>query len=551
MGVDSPPTDNLTMKRMPGALTEQAFDLLILGGGITGAGVALDASLRGLRVALIDKGDFASGTSSISSKLVHGGLRYLEHGEIHLVYEALRERGRLLSNAPHLVWPLRFVLPFYRGERVPPWKWRAGLLLYDLLAGSSNIHRARACPVRSLEREFPGLLRTGLLGGAEYWDAQMDDARLCLEVLRTASKQGLKAANYVEAVGFEKSAGRIVGVHALDRLTGSGTAQAVRSEPDGLRRSASGQQTLTIRARQVLNATGPWADSIRKLAGEEGGPLLRPTKGVHLIAPGLFADRETGFLLLHPADGRVFFVLPWLGKTVIGTTDTECAESPDQLSITAEDVRYLLEGYNHYFAPPLAEADLLGRFVGLRPLLQGNRNNPSALSREYHLSLSPAGLLTVAGGKYTTFRRMAETITDLVVRRLGLSRRCRTKTFRLDGTPPGDWPLFREATVQSLVRSSGLEPASARHLVNRYGRRAADVVALGRGQPELWQPVVPGEPDLRVEFLFHREHEMAILPEDYLLRRTRLGLFHLHLLQEQQEQPFSGNNLTTTFVQIK
>lgn len=497
------------MQRSLDALTERCFDLLILGGGITGAGVALDASLRGLSVALIDKGDFASGTSSISSKLVHGGLRYLEHGGFHLVYEALHERGRLLRNAPHLVWPLRFILPFYQGSRVPAWKWRAGLLLYDLLAGASNIHRARACSLDSLRREFPDLRPAGLLGGAEYWDGQMDDARLCLEVLRTASCQGLTAANHVEAVGFEKQSGRISGVHAIDRLTG---------------------RSLTIRSRQVLNATGPWGDAVRRLAGEEAGPLLRPTKGVHLVAPD--RRRSAAFLLLHPADGRVFFVLPWLGKTLIGTTDTKSDESPDRLQVTPADVQYLLEGHNHYFDPPLREGDLLGRFVGVRPLLQGNQDDPSALSREYHLSLSPAGLLTVAGGKYTTYRRMAETITDTVLQQMSLSRRCRTRTFPLDGAPRCDWHRYRQAEVESLKRKQGLDPDFARHLVNRYGRRVEDIKALGQVQAELWEPIVPGEPDLRVEFLFHQQQEMASLPEDYLLRRTRLGLFHPHLLQQ-------------------
>ncbi len=497
------------MKRDIGALMERGFDLLILGGGITGAGVALDASLRGLSVALIDKGDFASGTSSVSSKLIHGGLRYLEHGDFHLVYEALHERSRLLRNAPHQVWPLRFILPFYQGSAVPRWKWRAGLLLYDLLAGSGNIHRARACSVRSLRHEFPDLRPAGLLGGAEYWDAQMDDARLCLEVLRTASCHGLTAANHVEAVGFEKESGRITAVAALDHLTG---------------------RPLTIRARQVLNATGPWGDAVRKLAGEDAGPLLRPTKGVHLIAPG--RGHTAGFLLQHPADGRVFFVLPWLGKMVVGTTDTECDQSPDQLQVTPADVQYLLDGHNHYFQPPLCQEDLLGRFVGVRPLAQGNQTDPSALSREYHLALSPAGLLTVSGGKYTTFRRMAETITDTVLRQLGRPQPCRTRTFRVDGTPRSDWTRFRLAAVEALKQQQGLDTESARHLVQRYGRRIEDIQTLGQDRPELWQPIVAGEPDLRVEFLYHRDQEMAVLPADYLLRRTRLGLFHPQLLQQ-------------------
>src|SRR5438105_2205811 len=209
------------MKRTLEALTDGTFDLLILGGGITGAGVALDAALRGLRVALIDKGDFASGTSSISSKLVHGGLRYLEHGDLRLVYEALHERRLLLRNAPHLVHPLRFIVPFYRGSRVPPWQWRLGLALYDLLAGEGNLRRSRGLRRPALCRAFPTLSPDGLLGGAEYYDAQMDDARLCIEVVRTAARHGAVVANYVEATAFEMQGGRIAAVRAVDRAGGA------------------------------------------------------------------------------------------------------------------------------------------------------------------------------------------------------------------------------------------------------------------------------------------------------------------------------------------
>src|SRR3954470_12452656 len=235
------------MKRSIRALTERGFDLLILGGGITGAGVALDAVLRGLRVALIDKGDFASATSSVSSKLVHGGLRYLEHGQLHLVYEALHERRRLLHNAPHLVWPLRFVVPFYADSRVPPWMWRLGLLMYDVLAGRDNLRRGRPLPRQRLRTEFPGLQADGLLGGGEYTDAQMDDARLCLEVVRTAARLGAVVANHVEAVAFERIGGLVRQVRGVDRVTG---------------------REVHLSGEVVLNATGPWCDHVRRLAGE-------------------------------------------------------------------------------------------------------------------------------------------------------------------------------------------------------------------------------------------------------------------------------------------
>src|SRR5262249_43524018 len=319
-------------------LADGLFDLLILGGGITGAGVALDAALRGWRVALIDKGDFASGTSSVSSKLVHGGLRYLEHGDFVLVYEALHERRRLLANAPHLVHPLRFVLPFYAGARVPPWKWRLGLALYDLLAGSNNLRRHQGLSLRRLQKEFPDLQRTGLRGGAEYYDAGMDDARLCLEVIHSAARLGACVANYVEAIAFEQRGGEIRGVRVLDRAGGA---------------------EYVMRARQVLNATGPWVDAVCRLAGEERSAQVQPTKGVHLILPG--KGLTAAFLLLPPADGRVFFVIPWLGKTVLGTTDTLSTEGPDGLTVTDADMAYLMEGYLCYFTP-LTQDRVLGSF---------------------------------------------------------------------------------------------------------------------------------------------------------------------------------------------
>jgi glycerol-3-phosphate dehydrogenase len=491
------------MKRMPEALTDGPFDLLVLGGGITGAGVALDAVLRGLRVALIDKGDFASGTSSLSSKLVHGGLRYLEHGDFHLVYEALHERGRLLRNAPHLVHPLRFVLPFHKGARVPSWKFRIGLVLYDILAGARNIRRSRAISLLRLRQEFPGLRPEGLYGGAEYFDAQMDDARLCLEVLRTAALHGAIVANYVEAIAFER---------------------------DGVRvRDHRGGREFSIAAKQVLNATGPWGDAVRRLAGDDNGSLLRPTKGVHLIVPdrGLAA----AFLLLHPADGRVFFVIPWMNKTLLGTTDTACDDSPDELTVTPADVEYLLDGFNHYFTSFLSSNDVLGSFAGLRPLMRARPSEPSDLSREFHIHTSPSGLLTVSGGKYTTYRHMAEIITDTVVRRLGLSRRCRTRSFRLDGAPEGPWDRFAPATIAVLTSRCHLDSEKARHLVARYGRRAVEVADYLDRDATLARPVVDGEPDVLAEFAYQRDHEMALMPADFLLRRTRLGLFHPELLR--------------------
>jgi glycerol-3-phosphate dehydrogenase len=495
------------MQRNVDAFKDGFFDLLILGGGITGAGVALDAILRGWRVALIDKGDFASGTSSVSSKLVHGGLRYLEHCDFRLVYEALHERRRLLENAPHLVHPLRFIIPFYKLSRIPPWKYRIGLLLYDLLAGRSNLHRSRRLDLGQMQHEFPGLRSAELLGGASYFDAQMDDARLCLEVVRTAALRGACVANYVEAVGFELRGGEIVGVDAVDRV---------------------GSAHLLIRARQVINATGPWSDAVCQLADDHSGPHLQLTKGVHLIA----SDRglSSAFLLLHPTDGRVFFIIPWMGKTLLGTTDTLWEQSPDALLVTEADRDYLLAGYNHYFSPALEGRDILNHFAGVRPLIRARAGEPSSLSREFRLYWSDSGLLTVAGGKYTTYRRMAEVITDAVARRLKHGGRSSTRNFALDGTPHEPWEQFEPSAARMLRSRYRLDEQSARHLVYRYGRRAEEVAAYLSRDPALAKPVVPGEPDLRAELPYQQDHEMAFYPTDHLLRRTRLGLFHPQLL---------------------
>jgi glycerol-3-phosphate dehydrogenase len=470
--------------------------------------VALDATLRGFRVALIDKGDFASGTSSVSSKLVHGGLRYLEHGHFRLVHEALHERRRLLENAPHLVRPLRFVLPFYHRARVRPWQWRIGLTLYDLLAGADKIRPSRVLTTERLRREFPDLRGEGLAGGAEYCDAAMDDARLCLEVLLTAARHGAIVANYIEAIGFVTQGGVVRGVRAVDHVGGA---------------------EFTVGASQVLNATGPWADAVGRLAGDPQAPYLRPTKGVHLLAPG--RGLNAAFLFLHPADGRVFFIIPWMGKTLIGTTDTLTDESPDALTVTPAEIAYLLDGHNHYLAPALTPADVLGTFAGLRPLIRDRPDEPARLSREFRLFASPTGLLTAVGGKYTTYRSMAETITDVVERRLGRRRPPRTARFPLDGAPPGGWEDFAPRATAELAQRWGLSEASAEHLVRRYGRHAADVCAYLEKQPALARAVVAGEPDLLVEFAYQRDAEMAVRPADFLLRRTRLGLFHPELLR--------------------
>jgi len=502
------------MKRQVEALTEETFDLCILGGGITGAGVALDAATRGWRVALIDKADFASGTSAASSKLIHGGLRYLEYGHFSLVHESLTERGRLLRNAPHLVEPLPFVLPFYEGQRLRPWQWRLGLTLYDFLAGRANLARSRPLSVRHLKRTYPNLRIAGLHGGTRYHDALMDDARVCLTVLKTAARHGAALANYVEAVEFEKTQGSIGGILAKDRLTG---------------------QSFLIRSRAVLNATGPWSDAVCRLAGDDGVPHLQPTKGVHLIVRDL--GHRSAFLLLHPRDGRVFFLIPWLGKTLIGTTDTQPEGSADSLQVLPEEIAYLLEGYNHHFQPPLGAGDIMGTFAGLRPLIRARPGEPSARSREFRLHVSPSGLVSAQGGKFTTFRQMAEDIVDFLGARLGKHRRCQTRTLPLVGTPKEPWPAYRTRMLTALTAQFPLTPGSIVHLLSRYGTEVESVLASMAGMPSGLQRVHPEEPDLIGEQAYQREEEMAVFPEDLFLRRSRIGMWRPELVRIAGDSP--------------
>jgi glycerol-3-phosphate dehydrogenase len=502
------------MQRHLEAFTEETFDLCIIGGGITGAGVALDAATRGWRVALVERGDFASGTSSASSKLVHGGLRYLEYGHFALVHEALEERGRLLRNAPHLVEPLPFVLPFYSGQRIAPWKWRLGLTLYDLLAGRANIARSRRLSRRQIQASMPSIRADHLLGGALFYDALMDDARLCLAVLQTASRHGAVLANCVEAVDFEKSQGTIVGVWATDR-----------SEPDAPARET---HRFLIRSRAVLNAAGPGADELCRLAGDAGTPHLQPTKGVHLIAPA--RGHGTACLLLHPRDGRVFFVIPWYGKTLIGTTDTFPEPGPNALQVEPGEIAYLLEAYNHYFEPALDAQDVMGTFAGLRPLHRARPGEPSSLSREFRLLDSPSGLVTALGGKFTTFRQMAETLTDFLGQRLGKPRRCRTRTLPLVGTPMTPWPVFLKEMTASIQKRYPIAADSAVHLLQRYGDQVEAVLERMRNAQNGFARVHAEEPDLLGEQCWQRDEEMAIFPADLLLRRTRIGMWRPEVL---------------------
>jgi glycerol-3-phosphate dehydrogenase len=494
-------------------MAHEPVDVLVIGGGITGAAIARDAALRGFRTALVEKGDFGSGTSSVSSRLIHGGLRYLEQYDLHLVLEASRERRVLLRIAPHLVRPLPFVFPVYRGARVPSWKLRCGLWLYDLLAAFRNVRVHRWLGRKATLRLEPGLRDKDLRAAGLYYDAQTDDARLVLATMRSAAQAGAHVANYAEVVSLVKPDGRARGATVRDLLSGD---------------------VRTVRSLIVVNACGPWVDQLRRLDEPDATPVLRLTKGAHVAVPRQRLGNTHGITLTSPIDGRVMFVLPWEDAELsyIGTTDTDEDVSPDDVRATAEDVVYLLRSANAFF--PLARLsphDVVATWAGLRALLRPDGHlAPSQVSREHRIIESASGLLTIAGGKLTTHRAMAQELVDRVAARLGaLDGRPRaphppTHRLPLPGGETADLDGLAKAAVER-----GASETTARHLVGRYGSEAAAVLNLVDRDRALGGRIVAGRPELWAEVVHSIEREMAVRLSDVLVRR-------LHLFYKTRDQ---------------
>ena len=391
-------------------LSSRVFDLLVVGGGITGAGIARDASLRGLSVALIDKSDFGSGTSSRSSRLVHGGVRYLEHGHVHLVFEASAERRRLRAIAPHLVTPLAFTWPVYEGQRMARWKLRAGLTLYDALSLFRNFRRHRNLSAERVLSTEPNLRKTQLRGGVRYYDASTDDSRLTLANVLDACALGAVAANHVAMIGAAPATDGVRITRVEDALTGERTE---------------------IRSKVVVNATGPWSDTVESLQGGAKASAVQGSKGVHIAVDRTRIGNRDAIVMLHPRDGRVMFTLPAGRHTIFGTTDTFTNVSPDEVRASEADVAYLLEAANAYFPDArLRREDLVSAWAGIRPLMPTSGSSVSA-SRE-HLIRSAPGSVRITGGKLTTYRVMATQVVDAAAKLLGTS---------LPKSATGDRPL--------------------------------------------------------------------------------------------------------------
>ncbi|TAM85037.1 MAG: glycerol-3-phosphate dehydrogenase/oxidase [Jatrophihabitans sp.] len=480
-----------------------AFDVLVIGGGVTGAGAALDAATRGLTVALVEARDFASGTSSRSSKLFHGGLRYLEQLEFGLVREALRERELMTTSiAPHLVRPVPFLYPLTHRAWERPYV-AGGLLLYDTIGGHSSMPGQKHLSRRAALRMFPSLRPDALVGAVRYYDAQADDARHTLTVVRTAARYGAAVRNSTRAVDFLKESDRVIGARVRDTETG---------------------EEVTVRAGVVLNCTGVWTDEIQALSGGRGRFQVRASKGVHLVIPRGKLTGDAGLILR--TDTSVLFVIPWKNHWLVGTTDTEWNLDLAHPAATKADIDYLLERVNRVLLTPIGPDDIQGVYAGLRPLLAGESEETSKLSREHAVAQVVPGLISIAGGKYTTYRVMAADVVDAAAEELPR----RVQPSITDRVPllGADGYFAMGNQTDSLAAEYGLHPHRIRHVLDRYGSLIRDVLDPGRSDRSLLD-TVPGAPDyLNAEIRYAVTHEGALHLDDVLARRTRISIEYPH-----------------------
>ena len=493
-------------------------DVLVVGGGIVGAGIARDAARRGLKVALVEMKDLAYGTSSRSSKLVHGGLRYLEQYEFSLVFEAVSERRVLLDLAPHLVEPLGFLFPVYRGSRHNLLVINAGMWLYDGLSLFRSPKMHRNLKPKDVAQEEPALKQDQLQGAPLYYDCSTDDARLTLENALDAAAHGAIVATWCKADGFLKDeGGRIVGAVVEDVATG---------------------ERREVRAHAVVNATGPWTDQTIGLSqARKRGDLLRTTKGVHIVVDAKRLPVKHAVVCFHPTDERVLFAIPWGAQTYIGTTDTDYEGAPEDVAASSDDVDYLLDAANAYFPEyPLGREDVISTWAGLRPLIapQGEPGevSESQVSREHQVLVGQDGLITIAGGKLTTFRRMAAEVVDKAVELLRLTSQlpaAELEDAHTERQPlPGavGWPEDDDAAkVVAVVMDAGkgrIPKTVARYLVERYGTRGVGVAALCAADAQLAKPLIVGRPEVLAQVDWSVNEELAATVTDFMVRRTQI-----------------------------
>jgi glycerol-3-phosphate dehydrogenase len=456
------------------------WDMLVIGGGATGVGAAVDAAARGYDVLLLEQSDFGKGTSSRSTKLVHGGVRYLQQGNVPLVMEALHERGLLLQNAPHLVRDLAFVVPNYLWWEAP--FYGIGMRVYDMLAGRHGFARSRVLTTEEVLQRIPTLEQEGLRGGVLYHDGQFDDSRLLIDLARTAAEQGASLVNYAPVVRLDKDAGGYVnGALFLDLE--SGREQAVK-------------------ARSVVNATGAFCDAVRQLDDPAALPMIAPSQGVHVVLDRRFLGSDTAIMVPRTRDARVMFAIPWHGHTLVGTTDTPIQEVTLEPRPLTEEIDFILETASGYLSENPTRADVLSTFAGIRPLVKaGDAGNTAALSREHTIQISRSGLLTIAGGKWTTYRRMAEDAVNHAATLAGLEERpCVTRELRIHG--------YHSSAAQYGAFAD-------------YGEDALALLGLVEGRRDLGAVLDPALPVRAAQVFWGVHHEMARTVDDVLARRTR------------------------------
>lgn len=497
---------------MKGDLTDiegRIFDLCVIGGGMAGAGIARDAALRGYRTLLLERKDFAFGTTSRSSKLIHGGLRYLELLDFGLVRESLRERERLARLAPHLVRPLPFLVPVYRGAKRGMFMIRAGMKLYDLLTPGKRTEHYRTIPRSETMRLEPHLEPQDLLGAGYYFDdLLLLPERLCLENVLSAQRWGASIYNYAEVVGISNPEPRGPNPEWGVEVRGSLDGAAAR-----------------VKARVVVNATGPWADQVRRLAGVDGGGrCVRTTKGIHLLLPHL---TDHAVYVAAKRDERMFFVIPWQQFMLVGTTDTDFNGDLDRVAATSEEVQYLMQETQRVFpTAKMREEDIYYTYAGVRPLSFEEGKSASAVSRSHKvIAEGPSrSFLSITGTKLTCFRSLAEEAVDAVGRLLGRPAPCRTHRLALDGSDGEETLEVRLwADVPDLGHRSSLEPAQVQNLLNTYGRRYPAILALASRSAELKERLCKQNPDIHAQLVHAVEHECTETLSDFMLRRTGIG----------------------------
>jgi glycerol-3-phosphate dehydrogenase len=483
------------------ALKGGKFHIAVIGGGATGAGIALDAATRGLKVALIEKDDFAAGTSSRSTKLIHGGVRYLEQAvkrfdkdQYHLVKEALHERATLIKLAPHLSHPIALVTPLYSWMEVP--YYRAGLKMYDWLAGQKNLSPSRYLNAKAARKNFPMLKSKGLRGGVLYYDGQFNDARMNVCIALTAMEQGAVVLNHTEVISLIKENKRLAGIKVREEATG---------------------EEFEIHADVIINATGPFTDRIRRLEDPECKPMLKASSGIHIVLDKRFSPPTTGLLIPKTEDGRVLFLLPWLDHTLVGTTDNP-APVQENPKPAEEDIQYILRHLKKYFDVPVTRQDVLSSWSGLRPLVADPKATDTAkLSRDHVIHVGPAGLMSVAGGKWTTYRKMAQDAVDHAIELAQLPAQGPSQSER---TPIHGAKGFSEQLPKQLESDYGLPPDVAHHLAHSYGGYALAIAQLAK--EGYGKRLAEAHPFLEAEVVYGIRREMARSPIDILARRIRL-----------------------------